>query len=371
MLRYSLLLALAISPSLLFAQDKQPMEVLFGTGGNQVGLKAGIYQATFNAKQGKLQKPELKFAMNGAGWVTQHGDMIYSTGSVDGKPSVVAYTQEKQINSQPIGDGGSCFVTADNTGAMLITAQYGGGSVAVFPLNKDGSIGERSQLIDHEGGSKVVEGRQNSPHPHYVSISPDNRFAFVPDLGLDKLVAYQIDVDEQKLVPHGTVDVEPGGGPRHMKFHPSRKFAFVLNELSLQVTLFAYDAEAGEMTKLQTVAALTKEEQSQNDFNSASEIRVHPSGNMVVSANRGHDSLSVFRFDASAGKLERTQLISARSTWPRNFNFTPNGDFLMAAGRDSHTVSVFKVDAKTATLRYVQHGTIFVPSPICVSIVED
>lgn len=369
-LRLTWLPVLLLLPFPLFAQDDSHMEVLIGAVGGNTDATAGIYRATFDPEKGQLQDPELKFEMNGAGWVTQFRDTIYSTGSVDGAPSVVAYSQTEQLGSQPIGDGGSCFVTTDRTGSMLISAQYGGGSVAVFPINKDGSIGARKQLIEHQGGSKVVPKRQDSPHPHYISISPDNRFAFVPDLGLDQLVAYRIDADKQELVPHGVVDVEPGGGPRHMKFHPSGEFAFVLNELSLQVTLFAYNAKTGDMKKLQTVAALTKEEQAENDFNSASEIRVHPSGTMVISANRGHDSLSVFRFDASAGKMERTQLVSARATWPRNFNLTPSGDYLLAAGRDSNTISIFKVDADSSSIRYVQRGTSFAPAPICVSVTK-
>lgn len=366
MLRSCLLIFTLLASTTLLAQDRADMQILIGTAGGKIGLPAGIYHAEFNADKGVLQSPELLFEMNGAGWVTRHGDMIYSTGSVDGQPSVVAYTKTKQLNSQPIGDGGSCFVTTDHTGAMLMSAQYGGGSVAVFPIQDDGSLGERSQLIDHTGGSKVVKGRQNSPHPHYIAISPDNRFAFVPDLGLDQLVAYKIDMKAKKLIPHGRVDVEPGGGPRHMKFDPTGKFAFVVNELAMAVTLFAYNAEAGEMKKLQTVATLNEDEQSQNDFNSVSEIRVHPTGTMVVAANRGHDSLSVFRFNPSAQTLERTQLVSARATWPRNFNFAPGGEYLLAAGRDSHSISVFRVDTDSNTLRYVQHGSSFVPAPICI-----
>jgi len=158
----------------------------------------------------------------------------------------------------------------------------------------------------------------------------------------------------------------PGGGPRHMKFSPDGNFALVLNELTLSVSVFKYDGASGALTMVGTTEALTSEEKALNTFNSGSEIRIHPTGKFVYSANRGHDSITVYQFDSASGALKRTGVMPVRGSWPRNFNLSPAGDFLLVAGKDSNNVSVFAVDQATGGLQYLQHSSTFVPAPICV-----
>ena len=355
-------------------QESNVVNVYFGTGGSNSGQPAGVYTAELDQAGVDLKRPKLLHELKGAGWVTTHPTkpILYSTGSIKGEASAVSIrldaseNESPLMNSQSIGDGGSCFLTTDHTGTMLISAQYGGGSVAVFPIESDGALGPQTQLIEHQGGSKVVKNRQNSPHPHYVAISPDNRFAFVPDLGLDQLVAYKIDLENRKLIPNGSINVVKGGGPRHMKFHPNGKFAFVLNELKLAVSVFMYETETGNMTLVDTVPALTEEEKSLQDFNSSSEIRIHPNGELVFSANRGHDSISIFKFDASHGELKRTQVAPIHGAFPRNFNISPDGKLLLAAGANSNSISLFHVKLE-GKLKHVLRGAEFVPGPICVT----
>ena len=339
--------------------------VWFGTAGNNAGVPPGIYEARL-ADDGKLTSSNLLIALNGAGWITRHPSkpgVIYATANLP-KSSIVAVKDGKQLNTQSVS-GGSCFLTPDKTGTLLLSAHYGAGCITVFPLNEDGTVGDQVQRIQHEGGSGIVGNRQNSPHPHYVAVSLDNRFVFVPDLGLDQLIAYRLDLEQKRLLPHASIDVEPGGGPRHMKFHPSGKFAFVLNELSLAVTLFRYNSESGQMIKVETVPALTMEEQQRNQSNSGSEIRVSDSGDYVYSANRGDDSISVFAFDERSATLTRIQVVPARASWPRNFNLSPDGKMLFVGGRDSNNVSVFSIGVD-GRLTHRDHRSIFVPAPICI-----
>ena len=351
-----------------FAQD---VNVWVGTTTPRNGLSKGIYRLTLNTETGKLSKSELAAEMSNPGWVTlsPDGKFLYATGA-KGEPVAVAYSIDgsklKLINSQPIGDGGAPHLSMNPTGKFLMSAQYGGGSVAVFPVSDDGSIGARSQLIEHEGGSKVVGNRQNSPHPHWTGYDPDNKFALVPDLGLDAVVIYKINHADGTLTSHGVGKCPPGGGPRHMKFHPGGKFVFVLNELALSVTTFAWDAGAGTMTPLTTVRTLSEAVKAKESFNSAAEIRVHKSGRFVYSSNRGNDSISVFRVDESTGALTLLEVEPIRGGWPRNFNIDPTGKWLLAAGRDSNTLSVFAIDQETGELEY-RRGVAFVPSPICVA----
>ncbi|MFK7817188.1 MAG: lactonase family protein [Planctomycetaceae bacterium] len=359
---------LVLCSSVCLAND---VTVWVGTTTPRNGQSKGIYRLTLNAETGKLSKSELAAEVSGPGWVTvsPNGKFLYSTGNKNGA-SVMAFSIDgdklKFVNAQPIGDGGAAHLSVNPTGKFLLSAQYGGGSVAVFPLADDGSIQERSQLIEHEGGSGVVGRRQNSPHPHWTGVDAANKFAFVPDLGLDAVVVYRINHEDGTLTSAGLGQCPAGGGPRHMKFHPNGKFAFVLNELALSITMFTYDASTGSMNPLSTFQTLSDDVKAKETFNSAAEIRVHKSGKFVYSSNRGHDSISVFQCDEATGQLTLVEVEPIRGGWPRNFNIDPTGKWLLAAGRDSNTLAVFAIDQKTGELQYTRNLA-FVPSPICVS----
>lgn len=355
------------------ADEPGVIDVWIGT--SRAKPSQGIYHCTLNTKTGRLSAPQLAAEVAGPGFLAMHPKqgVLYAVCAVDGKPSVAAFAIQKKgrqssldlINALEIGDGGAAHVAVDATGKTLLTAQYGGGSVGVFSLKADGSLHERTQIVEHEGGSQVVPRRQESPHPHWTGFSPDNRFAFVPDLGLDKVMIYKFDAAGSRIAPHGFAQLPPGGGPRHMKFHPSGKWVYVLNELALSVTVFDYDAEKGTMTAKQTLNTVPQEQLLKEKFKSASEIRVHPSGQYVYSANRGHDTITAFRVDSDTGELAVIEREHVRGATPRNFNLDPSGRWLLAAGQDSHTLASFAVDPQTGELAY-NRSVVFAPSAICV-----
>lgn len=350
----------------------ETIDVWLGTGG---GPSRGIYHCTLDLETGRLSESELAAEVQRPGFLAMHpdGHHLYAVGTLDGVASVIAYkiVQEgKQSkltfhNSLPIGDGGAAHVAVDPTGHTLLTAQYGGGSVAAYQLNQDGSLKKQTALIKHAGGSRVVDRRQDSPHAHWVGFSPDNHFAFVPDLGLDQVVIYKVDTDSATLTRSGAADVPPGGGPRHLKFHPTEDIVYVLNELALSVTVFDYDPASGEMTAKQTIPAVPQAELDKELFKSSSEIRVHPNGRFVYSANRGHDTITVYSVDAKTGELAVVEREHVRGATPRNFNLDPSGRWLLAGGQDSHTLSVFGINEETGELTY-NRKVINTPSPICV-----
>jgi 6-phosphogluconolactonase len=353
------------------------IDVWVGTSSSK--LSKGIYRSQLNVTTGKLSAPELAAEVTGPGFLAMHpsGDHLYAVANYKGQPSVLCYSIMKSgqkagdkttldlVNSMAIGDGGAAHVSIDTTGRTLLTAQYGGGSVAAFSLKEDGSLKARTQLIEHEGGSGVVAGRQKSPHPHWTGFSPDERFAFVPDLGLDKVMIYRVDHETTRLTPNGFAKSPAGGGPRHMKFHTTGQWVYVLNELSLSVTVFDYNLALGVMTPKQTIPTVPENLLQKEKFNSASEIRVHPSGQFVYSANRGHDTITAFRVDQKSGELEVIEMEPIRGSTPRNFNIDPSGRWLLVAGQDSHTLAVFEIDSDTGELTY-HRSSVFVPSPICV-----
>ncbi len=351
----------------------QETGVWIGTGAAKPSQ--GIYHCTLNGENGKLSSSRLVAEIVGPGFLALHPKqrVLYAVGTLDNKPSVAAYlisnadgqSNLKFLNSQEIGDGGAAHVSVHPTGNLLLTAQYGGGSVAVFPVNSDGSLQERSQLVDHAGGSKVVAGRQDASHAHWTGFSPDAHFAFVPDLGLDKVVIYKVDPANARIEAHGFGELPPGAGPRHMKFHLNGKWIYVLNELDVSVSVFDYDAAAGAMTRKQTIAAVPKEDLAKEQFSSASEIRLHPNGRFVYSANRGHDTITVFRVDQKTGELSLIEREHVRGATPRNFNLDPSAQWLLAAGQDSHTLASFAVNAESGELTY-NRSIIQTPAPICV-----
>ena len=356
--------------------NAETFDVWFGTTTPRNGLSKGIYHARFDTETGKLTGAELAYEISSPGFLAMHpgGKVLYSTGNIDGAASVVSFAIEgsrsdrslRLLNSQPIGDGGAAHLSTDRDGKVLLSAQYGGGSTGLFELAENGSIARRVKIAKHEGGSGVVERRQNAPHAHWVGTSPDNRFAFVPDLGMDKVVIWKLNASEPDITPHGFGQCPPGGGPRHMKFHTSGEYVYVLNELALSITVFDYDASAGTMTAIQTIPTVSEEAKAQETFNSASEIRMHPSGKFVYSANRGNDTISAFSIDASNGKLTHIENEPIRGSWPRNFNIDPTGKWLIAAGRDSNTAAVFSIDQESGGLSYMTRSTVMVPTPICV-----
>ena len=351
----------------------QQRDVWIGTNANPASK--GIYHATMNVETGKLSASQLAAEIDAPGFLAMHpsAKVLYAVGALQGADVVAAYSLTsvdgkaslKLLNSLAIGDGGGAHLAVDPTGKMLLTAQYGGGSVAAFSLNPDGSLKARTALIKHSGGAKVVAKRQDRPHAHWVGLSPDNRFAFVPDLGLDKVIIYKVDLANGSLVPHGVGALPPGAGPRHMKFHPGGKWIYVLNELDLSVSVFGYDAATGTMAIKETVPTVSKAELRKEQASSASEIHVHPSGKFVYAANRGHDSITGFAVNPGSGVLTVIGNTNVRGATPRNFNLDPSGRWLLAAGQDSHSLASFAVDLATGELTY-NRSVIHTPAPICV-----
>ena len=361
----ALLASIVLSPLCL----AEKIDVYFGTSGKEGD---GIYSAKFDTAKGKLSKPQLAAKIKGSGFLAWHPTkaILYSLGSIEGGPGVAGFKVSKdgsleQFTSSLINDGGGAHISVHPSGKFLMTAQYGGGSAAFFPINADGTLG-KSVVHEHEGGSNVVANRQKSPHPHWTGYSPDGKFAFVPDLGTDCIHIYKVNSDNSGISKHGLAKTIPGGGPRHMRFSADGKFIYLLNELTLSVSTFSYDSAKGEAKLLTVEKALSDEVKAKETFNSAAEILVHPNGKFVWSSNRGNDSITSYKADPATGKLTFTEAESIRGAWPRNINIDPSAKWILAAGRHSNTISVFKIDQETGELVYNRMNVVNVPAPICI-----
>jgi 6-phosphogluconolactonase len=339
--------------------------------------KAGIYHATLNKETGKLSDAELVAEIERTGFLALHPDKqkLYAVGIIDGKPVVTGY----EINgdgslteftvAQSLG-GRSAHIAVHPTGKFILTAQYGNGSVELFELNENGELG-KSTVTKHEGeGSKVVMHRQKKPHPHWCGYSPDGKYAFVPDLGKDGIFIYRIDMEKPSIKKHAFAASVPGAGPRHMRFSVDGAYIFCLNELNLTVTTYQYNADKGTAEQLITIPTLVEEIKAKEEYNSAAEILVHPSGKFIYTSNRGNDSVTVFSLEAKSGELTLIEVEPIRGAWPRNINLGASGTWLLAAGAHSNTVSVFSIDDNTGELMFQRNNVINIPQPNCILFAE-
>jgi len=273
------------------------------------------------------------------------------------------------INTQPSHGAGPCHLVVDNSGRHVLVANYGGGSVASLPIKDDGGLGPATSAIQHEGTS-VNPRRQKGPHAHSINVSPDNRFAYAADLGLDKVMIYKFDEKTGKLSPNDPpfAKVAPGSGPRHFDFHPSGQFAYVINEMLLTVTAFEYDEKTGALKAVQTIPTIPEDVTDRSGFSTA-EVQAHPSGKFLYGSNRGHDTMAIFSVDQKTGKLSRVGNEAIRGKTPRNFGIDPSGKYLLACGQNSDTIAVFRIDQKTGELAPIGKP-IDAPTPVCVKFVQ-
>jgi 6-phosphogluconolactonase len=274
--------------------------------------------------------------------------------------------QLRLLNQQPSLGADPCYVDVASGGQFVLIANYTGGNVTILPVERDGSLGSATDMKQARG-SGINRERQEGPHAHCIVLDPSNRFAYSCDLGTDKIMVFRFDARNGKLLPAEPpwMQVKPGMGPRHLAFHPSGKYVFVLNELSSTVTAFARDSEKGSLKELQTLTALP------SDFtgpNTGADIHVSPDGRFLYCSNRGHDSIAIFAIDRH-GALSTVGHESTRGMTPRNFAIDPTGDFLLVANQKSDNIVVFRLDQKTGRLNSTGH-TVEVPSPVCLKFTD-
>jgi 6-phosphogluconolactonase len=290
----------------------------------------------------------------------QPGGLV-SAYAIDAQTGALTY-----LNQQTTRGTDPCHLSVEKTGQYLMVANYSSGSLAMYPILEDGPLGAMSDFVQHEGSS-IDPRRQQGPHAHSIMIDPANRYAFVPDLGIDKVMIYQLDLTNGKLLPNQQpfVQVKPGAGPRHFDFHPSRQYAYVINELGSTVTAFTYDEERGALKEIQTISTLP------SDFTGTShtaDVHVHPSGKFLYGSNRGHDSIAIFTIDAATGKLTATGHESTQGKTPRNFAIDPTGNFLLAANQSTDTIVTFRIDQASGQLTAT--GSVAqVPTPVCLKLI--
>ena len=368
------LTAALFTASSILAQDPGRTRLYVGT---YTGPKSkGIYLFEMDANTGKLvdlgpvaETPNPTFLA-----IHPTKPLLYAVnevGSFEKQPTgaVAAFRIDEAdgkltlLNRQSSGGGGPCHLILDKAAKNVLVANYGGGSVASLPIQEDGKLAAPTSVIKHVGTS-ANPSRQKEPYAHSINLDPANRFAFAADLGTDHVYSYRFDPVKGTLAANDPVGVKlvPGSGPRHFAFHPNGKNAFVINELLLTLTSFAYDADKGVLTQIESLSTLPA---NTRPIGSTAEVIVHPTGKWVFGSNRGHNTIAVFAFDADKAKLTHVGNYGDTVKEPRNFVLDPTGNFILVGNQNGQSITVFRLNQSTGELTRVGEPTPC-PTPVCL-----
>ncbi len=369
--------------SAMFAQSRsgnaeEKLAFYVGTATNEDS--GGIFQSQIDLKTGVVDQPTLAAAASRTTFIWLHpsANVLYSVAEVRGEtgeklPAIAAWKinaadgKLTKINHQPAEGAGPCFVTVRGDGKYAAVANYGSGSIAIYPLREDGSIEPASGKVQHEGSGPVT-ARQAGPHAHSVRFDPSGKRLLAADLGTDDVFIFDIQPDGSlKPAEVPALKNPPGAGPRHFVFSPDDRFVLSLGELSGTISIFPYDAlSPAALSTVSTVATDLPEDANRW----CAEILFHPSLPVVYCSNRGPQEIAVFDFEAKSGALTRRGAVACGGKTPRNFRLTPDGRFLLVANQDSDNIAVFKVDPKTGDLTLTDQQ-ISVPKPMSIKFVGD
>ncbi|HVR76466.1 MAG TPA: lactonase family protein [Planctomycetota bacterium] len=354
-----------------------PLRVYVGT---YTGEKSkGIYFFRFDPATGKATTPELAGETESPSFLAIHPSkrFLYSVNEVSPRGRVSAFAinlgsgKLTFLNTESSEGGSPCHLVVDNAGKHLLVANYGGGNAAVLLIRADGKLGSSMSRVD-KGSIRIdPELRKEPPRAHSIHLDAANRFAVVAYLGFDRLMVYRFAAERGTLSPvsgqeEGVV-LKRGAGPRHFTFHPSGRFAYVINESDCTMTALSYEAEKGLLKEIATVSTLP--DKIVKGYSTA-EVVAHPSGKFLYGSNRGHDSIAVFAIDQETGALKPVEHEPTQGKTPRNFAVDPTGNWLFAANQNSSTIVVFKIDRETGSLEPTGE-VIEAPSPVCIRFITE
>ncbi len=361
-------------------KNQKEMLVYIGTYTSGKSKSEGIYIHKLNLESGELKlhrtvknvvEPSFLTIDKNKKYLYAVNETVEYEGKKSGAVSAFAIDQKTGdltfLNKQPSLGGAPCHISTSSDGKFVLVANYAGGNVAVLPAEKNGKLGASIDSEQHSG-SGANKKRQEAAHAHSVMLDEKNQFAFVNDMGIDRVMIYEFDKQSGNLKPNSAqpfYQTKAGAGPRHFKFHPSGKFAFVINELDATIASLACDAKRGTLAEIQIVPTLPA------DFsgaNTCADIHVAPNGRFVYGSNRGHDSIVVYRIDERSGKLEYVEHTLTGGKTPRNFAIDPTGRFLLAANQNSDSIVVFRIDEQSGKLSQTANKA-QVPSPVCLKLI--
>lgn len=356
---------------MLLSAQNNSLNLLIGTYTN-TGKSEGIYVYSFDVKSGKLAYKSKVVAENPS-YLALSTDKksVYAVNELhDGKGSLSAFSYDRDkgnlrfINKQVTSGDDPCHVIIDENGKHAIVSNYSGGSFTVFGTETDGALTEKVQLEAHSGNGPD-KNRQEKPHVHSATFSPDQKFVLVQDLGTDCISVYpyksenlQLPVDVSKVK---IAKASPGSGPRHITFSKDGKFIYLVQEMKAAVSVYGY--KEGELTFLQELSMLPP---SFTGDVGAADIHISPDGNYLYASNRGDaNDIAIYKINTNSGKLTYIQNQSVEGKGPRSFALSPDGRYLLVANQYTNDVIVFERDAASGGLKKTENR-IEVGAPVCL-----
>ena len=352
--------------------------ILFGTGQILRGKGKGIHVYRFDTNSGALEPYGVAEGVRNPSYLAFHPSrrFLYAVNEYkefEGRPSgaVSAFALDPDsgkltfLNQKATGGTDPCHLTVTKSGDCVLVANFASGSFCALPIRPDGSLGDGGDFVQHHGSS-IDPKRQTGPHAHAVILDNQERFVFVPDLGMDKVMIYELDAAHAKVKPNRTqwAAVRPGAGPRQVVMHPGGRFAYLINELNSTMTAFRYDGDQGTLEEMQTLSTLPENFQGSS---TCAEVQITPTGDLLYGSNRGHNSLAIYAIDPAQGTLRLLGHQSTRGSIPRNFTVDPTGSWVLAANQDSDNLAVFRIDHATGSL--VPTGDpVEAPTPVCIKV---
>jgi 6-phosphogluconolactonase len=320
----------------------------------------GIYAYSFDSSTGELKQIGLAVEADMPTFLALSSDRktLFAANELDHFESkksgaVSSYSINRKeakltlVNEVAAGGGGTCHVSVDHTGRSVFAANYGGGSAASFAADKTGKLSDAVSFFQYEGHGPKPQ--QKGPRGHRVTVSPDNRYLFVNDLGLDEIHVYRLDAATAKLTPQNPPawKAEPGSGPRSLIFHPNKRWAYCVNEVGSSVNTLGWDARKGAFTTLQLISTVPE---NHDGPSAPSDVVMDRSGKFLYVANRLDDFMVSFSISPTDGKLTLMERTSCGGKTPRHIALDPTGRWLLVANQATDNLSVFARDAKTGKL---------------------
>lgn len=328
----------------------------------------GIYVFKFNTKTGDFVPVSIAKGIKNPSYLTISANKknIYAVSEIDKKGAVNAYKFDENsgelhlINSVSAKGDGPCHAEINKEGNLLSIANYSEGNLSVFQINKDGSLADNPQVIQHSG-SGPNKGRQDKSHMHSTNWIPDKNEFLAVDLGTDQVVHYQINKSKLEPIAEGTTHLKPGAGPRHLAFHKNGKFVYVINELDNTISCFKN--ENNKLSQFQNISTLPT---NYKEVSYCADIHISPDGKYLYGSNRGHNSLAIYKIE-NEGRLKLVDIQSVNGAWPRNFLITDDGAFILVANQNSDNITIFKRNKTTGKIT-ATGKEIQVSMPICLKM---
>lgn len=359
-------------PKTALEQPESPKEmndnllnIFIGTYTSPEGSK-GIYQVKLDTEKGEFGQVELIAETVSPSFLALNKDKtkLYAVNEMvpDGMSAAFERSDNdswKATSELPSLGDAPCHVTTNDDESLIAVANYVTGNVTAYPLNANGDLVDQATTGQHEGVGPN-EARQEAPHAHFVQFSKDQRYLYAVDLGIDEIKAYPV---FKNGIGEGStaIKLNPGDGPRHFVFHPSKDIAYVVNELTNTVIAVQVDTETGGFSEFDRKTTLPE------DFTEHSQcaaIKISSDGRFLYASNRGHQSIAIYAL-ADDGTMELLEVTSTEGAWPRDFMLTPDERHMLVANEQSDNIVLFNRDLDTGLITY-SGKQINISKPVCL-----